>query len=91
MVATFVCAPFILRVLYSAKFMSAVFIVRWQIVGVAPGLLAWPFGYLLIALGRTKFHVAVQLVFYALELVLLIVFVRLGGINGLGPQFSSPI
>lgn len=86
-VATFVFAPFILRILYSAEFMSAAFIIRWQIVGVALRLLAWPFGYLLIALGRTKFYVAVQLVFYALELVLLVVFVRLGGINGLGPQF----
>ena len=86
-VATFVFAPFILRFLYSAEFVSAASIIRWQIAGVALRLLAWPFGYLLIAFGRTKSYVAVQLLFYALELALLVFFVRTRGVDGLGPQF----
>lgn len=86
-VGTFLFAPWILRVLYSPAFVSAAGIIRWQIVGVGLRLVAWPLGYLLIALGRMKLYVASHLVFHSFELLLLLLFVHFWQINGLGPQF----
>lgn len=86
-VLTMIFAPHILRLLYSKAFESAAFIIRWQIVGIVLRIMAWPLSYAIIACNKKNIFALMQGIFYITQYVLLIVCVKIGGINGLGPQF----
>ena len=55
-------APWVIRLLYSADFMSSVEILRWLILGDAVRLLAWPLGFVLIAKGKWQLFFITQLI-----------------------------
>ncbi len=46
---TLALAPFIMVVLYSAKFLPGVDVLRWQALGILLQIVAWPLGYILRA------------------------------------------
>ena len=85
---TFLFAPLILQILYSAEFTSAAFIIRWQMPGVLLRIMTWPLGYTLIAIGRKSLFVAAQGAFYLGEYVLLCILIHFFGMNALGPVFT---
>ena len=54
--ATITLAPLVITVLYSSKFMLAVDILRWQILGALLSVTTWPMGFLLQAKGNGKLY-----------------------------------
>lgn len=44
-------APWVIRVLYTAEFMIAVDVLRWQLLGDVLKLMSWPLGFVLLAAG----------------------------------------
>jgi PST family polysaccharide transporter len=60
LVGTVALAPWMLELLYSAKFVAAVDLLRWQILGDFLKIASWPLGFVLLAGGRGKTFVAVE-------------------------------
>jgi PST family polysaccharide transporter len=50
--ATLTFAPIIIQFFYTAKFIAAFEILRWQILGIILQLSSWPIGFILLAKGR---------------------------------------
>lgn len=77
----------ILDLLYSSEFVSGVKIIRWQILGVALRVFAFPFTYSLIAKGKSLFYFIVQAFFWIGEFLLLVLFSKIWGFDGLGINY----
>ena len=60
LVGTVAASPWVLRLLYSASFLPAVDLLRWQICGDFLKIASWPLGFVLLAAGRGKTFVAVE-------------------------------
>ena len=85
--AIMTCAPLVIMLFYSAKFMPAVEVLRWQITGVMLQVVTWPMGFMLRAKGAGKLFFATELAANGAYLL----FARLGiatfGITGIGMAF----
>lgn len=46
--------PYVIRILYSADFMPAVEVLRWQILGDILKVASWPLGFVIVAAGAGK-------------------------------------
>lgn len=53
-------APWVLQLLYSAEFVDAAAILRWQILGDVLKITCWPLGFLLLSLGDGRTFVAME-------------------------------
>lgn len=56
LLAVLVMGPWLLQLLYSAAFVSAVEILRWQVLGTFLRVVTWAPGYLLLAQGRGSWY-----------------------------------
>lgn len=77
----------LLYLLYSSEFMVADNIIRWQIVAVFLRVIAFPFSYTILAKGKAKAYAVIQVIFWASDYLLLIVFSKLLGFEGLGVNY----
>jgi PST family polysaccharide transporter len=89
LLATLVLAPWVLRIFYSAAFVPATDVIRWQLLGVGLRVVSWPLGFVQLAQGRAKVFMATEAVFSALHVVLLLAAVRWLGLLGCGVAFFA--
>ncbi len=61
LVGTVALAPWIVQLLYSSKFAPAAELLRWQIAGDLLKIASWPMGFVLLAGGRGRAFVLVEL------------------------------
>jgi enterobacterial common antigen flippase len=59
--ATLAFAPYVVAVLYSAKFAGAVEVLRWICLGMALRIVSYPMGYILVAKNRQRLFVGTDL------------------------------
>jgi len=83
----YIFAPIFLMVLYSESFESGEPIIRWLMLGVIIRLLGFPFGYALMAKGKSLLYVVAQITFSAANYLLLILAVKYYGLDGLGVNY----
>lgn len=77
----------LLNVFYSAEFSVGESIIRWQILGVSFRLLGFPFSYTIVAKEKVLTYILVQTVFWVSDYLLLILFSKLWGFDGLGLNY----
>jgi O-antigen/teichoic acid export membrane protein len=53
-------APWVIRLLYSSQFDGAVDVLRWQIMGDTLKIIGWPLGFVLLAAGRGRMFLFVE-------------------------------
>lgn len=80
-------SSFILQLLYSSEFISGTNIIRWQVLGVAMRIIAFPFSYAIMAKGKSLLYVIIQTLFWVSDYLLLIVFSTWFGFEGLGVNY----
>ncbi|UFS71082.1 O-antigen translocase [Geomonas sp. RF6] len=85
--AIMTCAPFVIAVFYSSKFLLAVDILRWQILGVMLQVVAWPIGFILRAKGNGKLFFETELFANATHLGFAWIGVTTFGLPGAGAAF----
>lgn len=85
--ATLTFAPMIIQLFYSAKFMAAFDILRWQILGILLRVGAWPMGFVLLAKGKGKLFFWTELVANAVYISLIWAGIAYFGLNGTGMAF----
>lgn len=54
-------APWIISLLYSAKFAEAATVLRWQVLGDVLRIASWPLGFAILAAGRGKTYLATEI------------------------------
>ena len=52
LVATLAVAPWVIQLFYSAEFVAAADVLRWQALGLVLRVVSWPLGFILIAKGE---------------------------------------
>ena len=77
----------LLYLLYSSEFTEASIIMRWQVLGVFLRVIAFPFSYTIIAKGWAKSYAIIQIIFWVGDYLLLILFSKIWGFNGLGINY----
>lgn len=85
--ATLTLAPLVIAFFYSTKFMGAVEVLRWQILGVFLQVVTWPMGFLFRAKGAGRLFVWTE-VFHNSSYVLLVwLAIKYLGLPGIGVAF----
>lgn len=80
-------APFVIVIFYSAKFMLAVEILRWQILGVVLQVVTWPMGFMLRAKGNGQLFFWTELFANSMHLGLAWLGIRYFGLVGIGMAY----
>lgn len=88
-VATLVLAPVVIRIFYSADFLPAVEVLRWQILGVFGRVISWPLSYTILAKGRGRLFVAAETASNAVHAVFVFAGLRIWGLPGAGIAFFA--
>ncbi|MBI4915349.1 MAG: O-antigen translocase [Acidobacteria bacterium] len=89
LLATLVLAPWVLRIFYSADFVAATEVIRWQILGVGLRVVSWPMAFVQLALGRGRVYMATEAVSALFHVVLLYAGIRSLGLLGCGVSFFA--
>ncbi|MEJ5378462.1 MAG: O-antigen translocase [bacterium] len=85
--ATLAFAPYLIQLFYSAKFVPAYEVLRWQILGIFLRVIAWPMGFILLAKGKSKAFFWTELIWNGMHAVLVWGGVKLFGLVGTGMAF----
>jgi PST family polysaccharide transporter len=85
--ATLTFAPLAIQLFYSSKFIVAIGILRWQIVGVFLQVITWPMGFIFRAKGHGKLFVRTEIFHNAIYLSLTWIGTKYFGLPGIGMAF----
>lgn len=85
--AILVFSPLVLHIFYSPEFIVGTPIIRWQVLGVAMRVIGFVFGYVIMAYNKVWMYIVAQFIVYILDYLLLILFSKLMGFNGLGVNY----
>jgi antigen flippase len=88
-VATLALAPLIISVLYSAEFLPAVDVLRWQVLGLLGRIVSWPLGFVILAKGRGKIFAATEILTSIVHVLLVTFAMRNWGLAGTGMAFFA--
>lgn len=80
-------APFVIVIFYSSKFMPAIDILRWQILGAALQVVTWPIGFMLRAKGNGQLFICTEFFANCMYLGLAWLGIRYFGMAGIGIAF----
>ncbi|MGX9418454.1 oligosaccharide flippase family protein [Vibrio sp. WJH972] len=83
----FIFSSELLFLLYSEEFVHGSSIIQWQMLGVAMRLLGFPFGYALMAKGKSKQYMISQFIFATINYILVVGVVEMYGESGLGINY----
>jgi PST family polysaccharide transporter len=82
-----VFSPLVLNIFYSAEFAAGTSIIRWQVLGVAMRVFGFVFGFIIMAKEKPGIYVLVQTAVHLADWLLLILFSKLFGFDGLGVNY----
>ena len=80
-------APWVIRLLYSAAFVEAVEVLRWQVLGDLLKIASWPLGFVLLASGAGKIYMATEWLAMATFVALSVLLLPVMGIAATGASF----
>jgi len=84
---TLAFAPYVIHLFYSAAFVIAYDVLRWQILGIFLRVVSWPIGLVLVAKGKGKAFFWSEFFWCSLHLALVWVGLTLFGLTGVGIAF----
>ena len=85
--ASLTFAPFVIALLYSAKFTAAVAVLRWICLGAMLQVISFPIGFIIVAKGNQKVFFAAELAWTVVAVALAWICLRAFGLNGAGIAF----
>ncbi len=88
-IGTMTFTPFVISIFYSAKFLPAVDVLRWQILGILLRVIIWPMSYLFVAKGNGKLFFWTELFANATHLLFVLLGVKYFGLTGAGMAFFA--
>jgi PST family polysaccharide transporter len=88
-VATLTFAPLVIAAFYSREFAAAVDVLRWICLGMALRVMAWPVGYVVVAMNRQAIFFGTELAWTLVNVGLSWACVRAFGLAGAGMAFFA--
>jgi PST family polysaccharide transporter len=88
-IATITLAPLIIQVFYTAAFLSAVDLLRWQTLGLMLRLISWPMGFIMLAKGEKGWFFWNELLANVVSIGLLWLGIHFFGLVGTGMAFFA--
>jgi len=85
--ATLTFAPIVMELFYSAQFVPAYDVLRWQILGMFLRVVSWPLGFAIMAKGKGKIFFWTEFAAHTLHVALLWLGLYLFGLEGTGIAF----
>ena len=85
--ATLTFAPLIIQIFYSASFIPAYEVLRWQILGIFIRVVYWPMGFVILAKGKGKIYFCTEFMGNAVHVALVWVGISYFGLEGTGMAF----
>ena len=82
LLGTLAFAPWVMRIFYSAKFMTGAELLPWFVVGIFGQVISWPMGFMLAAKGESRWYILVETTSNALRFVLSIILLNALGLWG---------
>jgi antigen flippase len=87
--ATLTFAPLIIQIFYSASFIPAYEVLRWQILGIFLRVVSWPIGFVLLAKGKGRIFFWTELTANAVHVALVWAGMTYLGLKGTGTAFFA--
>ncbi len=80
-------APWIMQLFYSREFLPAVELLQWFVLGCAGRVISWPLGFVMLALGKSRWFFATETAFNTLHVLLIALGLLVLGITGVAVAF----
>jgi len=87
--ATLTFAPLVIQIFYSANFIPAYEVLRWQIMGIFLRVVSWPMGFILLAKGKGKAFFWTESISNAVHLSMIWLGIRYFELEGAGMAFFA--
>lgn len=88
LLATLAFSPWIIHLLYSKEFAPAAHVLSWMVLGVFGRVLSWPMGFIQLALGASRWFMATESIFAALQSSLMFLLIPRVGVIGAAYGFA---
>jgi PST family polysaccharide transporter len=88
LLAVLAFAPLVIKLLYTPQFLPAADLLPWMALGVFGRVVSWPTGYVQLAAGASRWFVATETTFAALQAFLTMWLVERSGIVGAAYAFA---
>ncbi|MBF0232147.1 MAG: O-antigen translocase [Desulfamplus sp.] len=89
LVATIGFAPFIINLLYSSNFASAVELLRWFAIGCFLRVISWPMGFVQLAKGEKYWFIFSEILFNTIHICFIFIGIHYYGLYGTGIAFFA--
>jgi len=81
-------SPLVVHILYTAKFLPIIGMIKWNLVGMLFKAASWAMAFTIVAKGDNKLFLMTELIGNAIILILNIVGYFIWGLNGIGIAFA---
>jgi PST family polysaccharide transporter len=88
LLATLCFSPWVIQLLYSARFANAAELLPWFVLGVFGRVISWPMGYVQLAKGAGRWFMATESMFAALQVLLVWLGLHWLGLRGVAVSFA---
>ena len=89
LVGTMVFAPLVIQIFYTARFSQSAALLPWFILGIFGRVLSWPMGFIMLAQAASRWFVATETIFAAIQAGLILTLVPRVGIVGAAYAFVA--
>jgi len=87
-IATLALAPWVIELFFTDAFFPAIDLLRWFTLGCLGQVIAWPLGFIMLALGRGKWFAATETAWNILNFGLIWIGLLLVGLEGVAISYS---
>lgn len=87
LIAMMVFSPLLIQLFYSQKFLAAIPVLQWCLLGVFGRVVSWPIGYVILAMGKGKLFFLTEAIDAGFHVCALWLLVKMYAISGAGIAF----
>ncbi len=87
LLGTMAIAPWVLELFYNREFLGAVGLLQWFILGCMGRVISWPLGFVILALGNTRWFLVTSITYHLVHMTLIAVGYELFGLEGVAIAF----
>lgn len=89
LIVMMIFSPLLIQVFYSSKFVAAIPILQWCILGVFGRVVSWPMGFVLLAMGKGRLFFFTETTDVVFQVAILWVLIKIWGLTGAGMAFMA--
>jgi enterobacterial common antigen flippase len=87
LLVTMVLAPWVIKLFYTSEFLPAVELMQWFILGAYGRVVSWPLGFVMLALGKSRWYFATETSAHVVHLFLITIGLTTIGLEGVAIAF----